>query len=70
MEKLEDYFTKEKVENYSLIAFVIAVVGIIYSIIAGIWRFAPSPNINWKIFGTSVIIGIIAIIIAYANDDN
>lgn len=70
MENLENYFTKEKIENYCIIAFGIGVVGILYSIIAGIWRFAPSPNINWKIFGTSVIIAVIGLIIGQLNDDN
>ena len=70
MGNLEDYFTKEKIENYCLIAFGAGIVGILYAIIAGIWRFAPSPNVNWKIFGTSVIIAVIAIIINYLNDDD
>lgn len=70
MEDLKSYFTEEKIETYTLIAFGIAVLGILYAIIAGIWGFAPSHNINWKIFGTSLIIGVIAVIITYANDSN
>lgn len=69
MKEFFDYFTKERVEYMSLTAFLIGVVGVLYSIIAGIWGFAPSPNLNWKIFGTSIIIVFIASFIAYLNDD-
>jgi len=68
MENLEDYFTKEKVDKYCMTVFYIGVIGILYAIIAGIWGYAPAENINWKIFGTSILIAAIALIIGYVND--
>lgn len=69
LEKLNDYFTKERIENTSVGMFIFGCIGVLYSIIAGIWGFAPIKNINWKIFGTSIIIAVIGIIIAHVNDD-
>jgi len=69
MNEIFKYFTKEKIDNIALTVFIIAVLAIIYSIIAGIWGFAPVKNMNWKIFGTSIVIAIIAVIVAYINDE-
>lgn len=69
MKEFFDYFTKENVENIALTLFFMGVLGIIYSIIAGIWGFAPIEFFNLKIFGTSLLIGLIGIVIGYVNDD-
>lgn len=70
MDELKNYLTKENVEKFSLGMFFIGLIGVIYSIIAGIWGFAPSLNFNWKVFGTSLIIGVIGVIIAHINDED
>jgi len=44
-------------------------IGIIYSIIAGIWGFAPIEFFNLKLLATSLLIGVIGIVIGYVNDD-
>ena len=64
------YFTDENVEKIASTIVIIGVIGIVYSIIAGIWGFAPTVNINWKIFATSIIITIIGIVIGNINDNN
>jgi hypothetical protein len=69
MKEFFDYFTKERVEYILVTVFLICILGIVYSIIAGIWGFAPIININWKIFGTSVVIGVITVIVRHLNDD-
>lgn len=64
MEKfnLENFIKKNKkiIFNYLVGFLVFGVVAIIYSIIAGIWGFAPIHNMNWKIFGTGAVMSIIS----------
>jgi hypothetical protein len=41
----------------------------IYSVVAGIWGFAPVEKMNAKIFGTAVIIVAVFAIILYTIQD-
>ena len=62
--------SEDNVSNAGVIGFILGIVGALYSIIAGIWGFAPAQNINWKIFGTSVIIIIIsALVVSFIEND-
>lgn len=62
MEWFEKYLEENK-ETIKIVFFVILCLGclaIVYSIIAGIWGFAPSKNVNWKIFGTGFVTGLLS----------
>ena len=52
----------------STIFVVLGCLAILYSIIAGIWGYAPSENFNWRIFGTGVVSIVLGVIGLYIEE--
>jgi len=72
MGKIKEFFdsiTEDNVEDFCVGAILFGVAAIVYSIVAGIWGFAPLERINVKIFGTAVVIIIIFGLILYVIQD-
>jgi quinol-cytochrome oxidoreductase complex cytochrome b subunit len=62
--------TEDNVEEVCTWAILFGIVAAIYSIVAGIWGFAPIERMNVKIFGTAcIIICIFGIVLAAIQDD-
>lgn len=71
MEKFKQYF-KENAENYKYIMAIIMIIScivILYSIIAGIWRFVPVEKFNLKMFCSGIVTGIVGLILFFVFDD-